>query len=634
MNTDTDENNLTSSPLLDNTAADNAAGAEPGVGGEAGTPPEQLLGGEDIPDDLDASSSDEEGTRSELEHPPVPGEMNTQLDALATDELDDSVKPPFLVVMHDPHRTATRACALISERMGIFQRGETIVALWEDERHGRVVAKMLTPDDITGLVHASVQPYAIRTTRSGSYREDVPFPERAARMCLSSSVVATLPPLDGIAYAPRMKADGSIHDSAGYDAGAGIFFHGLPELNVPACPTRQEGEAAFRRLRSRLQTFPFADSVRVRKDGFAEPVVDLDQPPVADETTMIVALVTVACRPSLDLVPGLLITAPPLSGAGTGKGKLARFLSEVACGISPIAMTAGHSREELDKRLVAVLLSADPFILIDNVNEQELASDQLASAITENPTQVRPMRTSAVVQLNPTTFFCLTGNGLRVTEDLSRRFLTVKLNAGVESPEARSFAGNFLAEAKRDRGAILSDIFTIVRWGVQQGDNLPRGRPLGSFEAWGTMCRDAVMAFSGRDPVVDIANRQATDSRRSELAELVDVWLHHHGDRPVKANDLHENVRHILAPYGESRQRLADRLQRMDGIVYGAYRFKLIPKLQGVDSDRNRFVCECTDPALLDQSHRRGSGSSGQTETGDGFDGLGGLTRPPPMRRT
>jgi len=228
----------------------------------------------------------------------------------------------------------------------------------------------------------------------------------------------------------------------------------------------------------------------------------------------------------------------------------------------------------------------------------------------------------------------LTGNGLRVTEDLSRRFLTVKLNAGVESPEARSFAGNFLAEAKRDRGAILSDIFTIVRWGVQQGDNLPRGRPLGSFEAWGTMCRDAVMAFSGRDPVVDIANRQATDSRRSELAELVDVWLHHHGDRPVKANDLHENVRHILAPYGESRQRLADRLQRMDGIVYGAYRFKLIPKLQGVDSDRNRFVCECTDPALLDQSHRRGSGSSGQTETGDGFDGLGGLTRPPPMRRT
>jgi hypothetical protein len=613
-----------------------ASSIEPGAEEETDAPPEQPPGDEDIPHDPDApddSATDEDGAGSEMEHRPMPSEMNVPLDA--PDEADIRVKPRFLVMLHDPHRTAIHTYALIAKHRGLFQRGNTVVTLSEDVKHRKVVVKVQTPNDIASFAHALVQPYAIRTTRSGSYREDIPFPKLAAHMCLSSSLVETLPPLNGTAYAPLIRADGTIYNCEGYDDETGIFFYGLPKLDVPSCPTRQEGEAAFRRLRARVWTFPFADSIRVMVDGFAEPVVDLDLPPGAAETAMIVALVTVACRPSLDLVPGLLITAPPLSGAGTGKGKLARFLSEVACGVSPIAMTAGHNGEELDKRLVAALLSADPFILIDNVNDRELDSDQLASAITENPTQVRPMRTSALVQLNPATSICVTGNGVSVTEDLGRRFLTVTLNAGVESPEARSFRGDFLAEAKRDRGAILSDIFTIVRWGVQQGDDLPCGRPLGSFERWGRMCRDPVMAFSGRDPVVDIADRQANDSRRSDVADLVEVWLRHHGDRPVKAHELHKDVMVFLAPYGESRQRTNDRLRRMDGIVSGAFRFKLIPKLPGVGSDKNRFMWERITPSPQEQGHRLGGGENeGQSEADDGLAGLRGPTRLQPTRRS
>ncbi len=602
-----DDNDPPSSHPLDDAAADMANGTESGAEEETEAPPAQPLGVNDVDDDHDASRQDEE---------------------------NGNVKPLLLVEHHDPHRTAIRAYARIAKHIDLYQRGDTIVALWEDEKRGRVTAKGLTPDDIMSLVHELAQPYAIKTDRSGSHRRHCAFPAVSARTCLSANVVAMLPPLDGIAYAPRIEADGTIHDSEGYDARTHTFFYGLPELNVPAYPTKEEGEAAFLRLRAWVWTFPFGDSTRVKVDGIAEPVVDLNLPPGVDETAYLTGLVTVACRPSLDLVPGLLITAPPHSGAGTGKGKLARFLCEVACGISPIAMTAGHSKEEFDKRLVAVLLGAEPFIMIDNLNDQELDSDQLASAITENPTQVRPMRTSELVQLNPSTSICVTGNGASVTEDLGRRFLTVTLNAGVENPEARSFEGNFLEEAKRERGEILSDIFTIVRWGVQQGDALPSGRPLGSFEVWGRRCRDAVMAFSGRDPVVDIANRQANDSRRSELAELVDVWRRHHGDRPMKANDLNQDVVRILAPYGESRQKINTKLMRMNGVVYGAYRFKLIPKEPGVDSDRNRFMWEHITPALRDQNHRPGGGDNdGQIETVDGLDGLGGPARPPLTRR-
>jgi putative DNA primase/helicase len=47
----------------------------------------------------------------------------------------------------------------------------------------------------------------------------------------------------------------------------------------------------------------------------------------------------------------MLVTAPAVSGAGSGKGLLVRAICTIAFGIRPRAFTTGSERQELDKRL-------------------------------------------------------------------------------------------------------------------------------------------------------------------------------------------------------------------------------------------------------------------------------------------
>ncbi len=601
------------------------------MGGEEETeaPTEQPPVGEDDPDAPDESVQVEEGTGVEVEQSSVLDETDVQPDISASDEVAGRVKPPFLVVSHDPYDTAMRVGALIG-RMGVYQRGGKLVILWDGGQYGPVAAKEAKAEDVTSLVHDAVQPFTIRKSSRGERREDVAIPARVTKLVLSSIVGATLAPLNGIAYGPRIEQGGTIRSDPGYDAGSGIFHHVTVAVTVPNRATRRAAEAAFRRLRKRLRTFPFADSIRVKVDHSEELVVDIDQPPGADESIYLTALLTAACRPSLPLVPGLLIGAPYATGSGSGKGLMVRFVAEVAYGLSPTAMTTGERGEEFEKRLASALMKATPIILLDNVNATELRSNLLASVITENPAEVRVLGTSTLVQLNSSAFICVTGNGLSVTEDLRRRFLEVRLNPGVENPEARSFTGDFLAETRRDRGEILSDVLTIVTWGMQQGDDLPRGRPLGSFEQWGRMCRDPLLALGCKDAVEEMASRKAGDSERIWLAELFETWWNHHGNRRVTGKELHSDVWYLLTQNGESRQAVAQKLIQLDGATLNGLRLQLI-EMAGKWSP-NRYRLECADPAHLDQDHRHGGGRNGQHETGDGLDGLGGPTRPQATR--
>jgi predicted alpha/beta hydrolase len=165
-------------------------------------------------------------------------------------------------------------------------------------------------------------------------------------------------------------------------------------------------------------------------------------------------------------------------------------------------------------------MEAGPTLFLDNVNSIALKSDVLASAITERPAAVRPLGRSATVQLNPTAFVAVTGNGLLLSEDMARRSVTVELDAGIEDPETRDFRGNFLSETLAAREALLADALTIWRWGRQMGDALPAGRSLGSFNDWARWCRDPLVALGCHDPALRVADAKAKDPRRQRVAEL------------------------------------------------------------------------------------------------------------------
>jgi hypothetical protein len=173
---------------------------------------------------------------------------------------------------------------------------------------------------------------------------------------------------------------------------------------------------------------------------------------------------------------------------GHRQGLLVRAICAIAFGIRPRAFTAGHDRQELEKRIAADLVQAAPALFLDNVNGAILRSDTLATVITERPARVRVFGELRMAVLNSTAFIAITGNGLTVSEDLARRFINCKLDAGCEDPESRPFGSGFLEQIEQDRVHLLSSALTIWRFGRQNPQDSNTGGRLAASRPGPTGC--------------------------------------------------------------------------------------------------------------------------------------------------
>jgi hypothetical protein len=475
-------------------------------------------------------------------------------------------RPRLLVENSDPDRTVAALRDILAEADVLYDRGVPVRLVIDQMQRG-TVAQLVTPDGLVLVAHGICRPFALKERRDGTIEEkNVRLPRSLAVMYLDWRGEWKLPVLNGIASAPMLADDGAIYGSEGYDCRTGMWRENVPDLAdlVPARPTRTQAAAALDLLRGTFGTFCFADAETVLDPDTGLEVVDLAQAPGRDESGFLAALLTAVCRPSLHLAPGVLIKAAPMSGAGAGKGLLARCMSIIAFGREPHAVTGGSNGEELEKRIAAELIEGSPVLFLDNLNNRAFASDLLASAITERPARIRVLGRSQMVPLNATAFVVLTGNGLSVSEDLARRFVTIDLDPRTEDPEARTFSVDIREEVTRRRRELLAAALTIWRWG-RLDSGIGQGRPLGSFEQWCRWVRDPLIALGCKDPAERVSEAKERDGRRQSIAEIFRLWWERHGAAAVAARDLHEDVRLLLDPQGRSRQYLASRLERLQG---------------------------------------------------------------------
>jgi putative DNA primase/helicase len=462
-------------------------------------------------------------------------------------------KPDLIVHSGDLPATAEAMRDLFAASGKLFDRGMPVRVI-KPADGGPSSATRLTKHNVVIEAHRLCQP--VKYDARGD-RVEVTLPDRIAQMYLDMVGEWKLPPLAGVSTAPLLSADGRVRAADGYDRATALWCSIVPTMTLPPRPSRADAEAALRLLRQGFRTFPFGDAPRRWNASLGVEVVDTLEPLGRDESAFLVGLLTAVCRPSLWLAPGMLFTAPAVSGAGSGKGLLVRAICAIAFGIQPRAFTSGGERHELDKRLAAELIEAQPALFLDNANGVTLRSDTLASVLTERPARVRVLGETRMVLLNSTAFVAVTGNGLSVTEDLARRFILCELDAHCEDPELRPFASGFLENIECRRGELLAAVLTIWRWGRQNTTGLTRGKPLGSFETWSEWCRDPLVALGCCDPVERIEALKANDPRRQRIGELFRAWWEHHGPTPMKANDLAEPVKAIVDPHGRGRQYLA-----------------------------------------------------------------------------
>jgi hypothetical protein len=456
-------------------------------------------------------------------------------------EADDPSLPELVVNDSNKVAVAKQLAYLITQHRGFLSNGNEPIQVLHDDGMPRAVTVSIE------TVRVYAEEVCVPTYKIKDDSIHVTLPTDIAKLYLYGLVGRwNLRPLRGITTAPILADDGSLRIASGYDEGSGLWCHNVPEVGVPERPTREQAEAALAALRCFFRTFPFADATMKLDEDLKVNVVDPAAPIGLDESSFLVGLMTAVCRALLTLAPGMLATAPAFSGAGTGKGFAVKAMCVVASGASPSAFTGGHDELELDKRLTSALVEARPAIFLDNFNAKDLSSDILASALTENPCQVRPMGRTAMIPLHTRTFVAITGNAVQTAEDQVRRLLKTEFDAKCENPELRPFKPGFLDTVYKERANLLGHALTIWRWGRQSALTLTQGLPLGSYEVWATWCRDPLLALGCRDPVDRLAATKAADPKRKKIVDVFEAWRVRHGRDEIAAAHLDEAVIRVI----------------------------------------------------------------------------------------
>jgi hypothetical protein len=483
---------------------------------------------------------------------------------------------PYLFVDREHTAVAKELAKLIAQGDHYFFNGHAPVRI-AVEVNDMPRAIPVTPENVRVLAHEISNP--VRRTKQGLVPAAV-VTDVANIYLKGLEGRWGLKRFAGIATTPILGGDGTIRSMDGYDPATGLWCHNIPTLGIPENPTEREATAALKLIRHTFRTFPFADAARVQDLELGVEVVDPGKTCGLDESAFLVALLTAACRPSLETAPGFLCDAPTFSGAGTGKGYLVKAICITASGARPHAFTSGHDAAEFDKRLTAALIQGRPTIFLDNFNAKELSSDTLASALTENPAQVRIMGQSKMVPLHVSTFIGITGNGVEIAEDMARRLLKTRIDARMENPEERPFRPGFLDDILAQRCSLLSGLLTIWRWGRRTGARLSAGRPLGGFETWAQWVRDPLLSLGLRDPVERVAEIKSNDPKRRTLVELFDLWHQKHGKKPVRTAELDPEIIKLIdtrthkdldGSLQYNRQRVASFLNQRVGTHVGGY---------------------------------------------------------------
>jgi hypothetical protein len=498
-------------------------------------------------------------------------------------------EPPQLIIDgSDLTETAKQLAKLFAQHRRFLVNGhEPVEIVAETGDMPRAI--IVTPEAVRVFAHEICTPVKFVKSKKPDARPE------AVRTTLSKDIAGLyllglqgrwgLKLFNGITTAPILADDGSFRTGCGYDEATGLWCHGIPDVHVPEWPTEAEAKASLAALRHFFRTFAFADAEMIRDPSLGVDVVNPDAPIGLDESTFLASLMTAVCRASLTLAPGILATAPTLSGAGTGKGLATRAICIIASGAGPSAFTSGHDDEEMDKRLTAALIEARPAIFLDNYNSKNLTSDILASTLTENPCEVRPMGHTKMVRLHTRTLVAMTGNNVQIAEDMARRILKTDYDAKIEDPEQRPFKPHFLDTVHKERAILLGHALTIWRWGRQNTDRLRPGKPLGSFETWAQWCRDPLISLGCRDPVDRITAIKAADPKRKQIVAVFEAWWAVHEDRLLPAKELGEAVFLTIddkagfhnGQFHYSRQFVASWLQDHIGTRVGGFVLTCIP---------------------------------------------------------
>ncbi len=398
----------------------------------------------------------------------------------------------------------------------LFVRGGKLTRLQFDENKRATLAELgVAP--LRGMLARSAN--FIATTRQGGVTAIAP-PPQVVEDILGLPSWPKLPPLAGLVTAPVVSDTGQLITEPGYNPAAKLFYHAAERFRLPDTePTPQNVVAARTLLDDLLADFPFADAAS-RAHAWALLLLPFVRPLVDGPT------------------PLHLIDAPQ---AGTGKTLLAQALSGVFLPGGANVKAPPSKDEEWTKVITSVLRSGASHLLLDNV--RLVNSKDLFSVLTSKSWEDRLLGGSEMVVYPNRLVWMITCNNIAGSDELVRRSVWIRLDAGVEQPEERrEFRhADLHGYIKDSRPELLGAVMTLLRSWLEAGRPAYSGTlpPVGSFESW-TGVMGGLLEHLGVDGF--LANRgdlrSRADKDTSAWLGFVEAWWDAHGGSLVSAGEL------------------------------------------------------------------------------------------------
>jgi len=489
-------------------------------------------------------------------------------------------KPTIKVEAGELHRIVDAAEREMAATKRYYQRGGLIVSVSTDpESQETTIRPVSQPALLRALSGCAV--WTRHDARSDADMICDP-PARHITVLFDSESYTHLPALTGIARHPHLRHDGSLVSDAGFDTTTGLFgVFDARRFSVPDQPSKEQAETALLELRALLHEFDFGNK--------------------HDESAALAGMLTAAIRSSLPTAPMIHVKAPQIA---SGKSYLTGIIATFASTTSPSSVAFPTSDEEMQKLLLATLLSAPGAVIFDNLTTDLIPYKSLCSALTEEHLTGRILGFSKTATVGTRTLFLSSGNNVDPVRDMARRCITIVLDPQVEMPAARQFNGDPLHTVRTDRERYVSLALTIIRAWIVAGGPTTQCKTLASYRKWNDWVRQPLLWLGLPDPADRVFEQMAQDPDREALGRLLHAWQKTFGSLPTmirtacdKAQSLGEQdlgdvLLEVAGNKGEiNRRSLGKWISRHQGRIVDGLRFE---RASGTTSAERWYVKSVT----------------------------------------
>lgn len=369
------------------------------------------------------------------------------------------------------------------------------------------------------------------------------FPPREVARHLVEFPSPELPALESVIMTPVFGKQGALIVEPGYHKEDSLWLHPDPTLHVPEVPST-----------------PTPDDVANARTLFlGDLFADFPLVEDADKAHLMAALLLPFARRLIyGNTPLHVVEAPSI---GSGKGLLCNLISIVCTGRAADVSTLPGDEEEVRKTLTAELVKAQPIIVIDNAKENRVIDSQsLTSALTTGSWRSRLLGKTEIIVLPNYALWMLTGNNPRLSPELCRRIIRIRMDPKRDRAWQRSDFKHdpITLWASENRGRLVHAALVLVQAWIAAGKPVGKKR-LGSFEHWAAVM-GGVLEVAGVPGFLGNLEKMYADADAEGEAwrEFTNAWWNAFRGQPVRVIDLNAMCARLdllLAVRGEGTER-------------------------------------------------------------------------------